>query len=95
PIAIDGSQEMIDRGRHREAVFWLVVTYSRSLAMLDHAGGAPAIEPYLASYHRLLRDLGVDGWDALDAGRQTALSLVPRVWAVAQDIIDRNPAIHP
>src|SRR4029077_5089804 len=29
PIAIDGSRELIERGLHREAAFWIVVTYSR------------------------------------------------------------------
>jgi hypothetical protein len=34
PIAIDGSRELIERGLHREAVFWIVVTYSRCQKVL-------------------------------------------------------------
>ncbi len=29
PVAIGGSRELIERGHHREAIFWMVATYSR------------------------------------------------------------------
>ena len=40
PIPIDGSRELIARDHHREAVFWVVATYSRCQKVLHH--GAPA-----------------------------------------------------
>lgn len=39
PISIDGSQELIDSGDHREAVFWIVATFARCLQIL--AADAP------------------------------------------------------
>ncbi|MGI8882584.1 MAG: hypothetical protein ACR2KJ_19185 [Jatrophihabitans sp.] len=35
PISIDGSQDLIDSGDHREAVFWVVATFARCLQILD------------------------------------------------------------
>lgn len=40
PVAIDGSQVLIDRGDHREAVFWIIATYARVAQIL--AVDAPA-----------------------------------------------------
>ncbi|HEX8863467.1 MAG TPA: hypothetical protein VGC06_31085, partial [Actinomycetes bacterium] len=33
PVAVDGSRELIARGDHREAVFWIVATYARCLKL--------------------------------------------------------------
>jgi hypothetical protein len=40
PISIGGSRELIERGYHREAVFWMVATYSRCQKMLHHEAAA-------------------------------------------------------
>jgi len=34
PIAIDGSQDLIDHGLHREAVFWIIATFARCQTIL-------------------------------------------------------------
>ncbi|HMN30523.1 MAG TPA: hypothetical protein PKE45_20400, partial [Caldilineaceae bacterium] len=34
PLVIDGSRELIERGDQREAIFWMVATYSRCLKVL-------------------------------------------------------------
>ena len=36
PISIGGSREFIDGGYHGEAVYWIVATYSRCLAILHN-----------------------------------------------------------
>ncbi|MET8005594.1 hypothetical protein [Nonomuraea glycinis] len=56
PIAIGGCHDLIDRGLHREAVFWLVATFARCLAKLS-AAGHPAPADDLAD---LLADLGAE-----------------------------------
>jgi hypothetical protein len=35
PVAIDGSQQLIDKGDYREAVFWLIATYARCQKILS------------------------------------------------------------
>ncbi|MFI5834106.1 hypothetical protein ACIA5A_10565 [Micromonospora sp. NPDC051300] len=58
PVVFDGGAELVAAGRHREAMFWVVVTYARCLAVL--AAVAPERErvwrPGLAA---ALADLGV------------------------------------
>jgi hypothetical protein len=46
-VAIDGSQQLIDAGHHREAVFWIIVTHARCVEILN-AAGMPAVGPKLA-----------------------------------------------
>jgi len=93
PIAIDGSREMIVRGLHREAVFWIVVTWSRSLKILDHAGALPANSPSRDGYRRLLGDLGLASHADLKRRSEQVLTLLPEVWNVADEIIRANPEI--
>ncbi len=40
-VAVDGTQDLLASGDHREAVFWLVATFARCVAALD-ASAAPA-----------------------------------------------------
>lgn len=58
PIAIDGSRRLIERGLHREAAFWLAVTYARCLTKLE-VGHADA-SPYEEAFGELLADLGIE-----------------------------------
>jgi len=93
-VAIDGSRELIQQGLHREAVFWLVVTYGRCMTVLD--ADAPELLPELdPGYRALLADLGlVDRDDFLASAEQTR-ALLPEVRAVAEEIISRGDALIP
>ena len=51
PIAIDASSDLIERGLHREAIFWIAVTQARWALVL--APGVPD------GYRELLADLGI------------------------------------
>jgi hypothetical protein len=90
-LAIDGSQELIDAGLHREAVFWIAATYARCMLVLDHA--AAETQPYAPGYQHLLADLGIGS--AVDRQRQIdrVRPQLPQVWAVAEFILAANPAI--
>ncbi|WP_336205363.1 hypothetical protein [Nonomuraea sp. LPB2021202275-12-8] len=56
PVAIGGGHELVDRGLHREAVFWLVATYARCLAKLASAGMAASDD----GLRSVLADLGAE-----------------------------------
>ena len=94
PIAIDGSRELIERGDHREAVFWLVATYARCLMVLrnDAPERLPEFEP---SFRSLLGDLGIasDG-DLSNRVAETA-AFLPVVRTVADEIMAENPLVEP
>ncbi|SEU20043.1 hypothetical protein [Nonomuraea wenchangensis] len=84
PVAIDGGRELVARGLHREAVFWLAATYARCLAKRAAAG----LSGYEDGLLELLDDLGAGTpadrrrradrvLAALPALRRTAVSLIP------------------
>lgn len=93
PIAIDGSRELIARGDHREAVFWLVATYSRCMTVF-HADAPGLRDRFEPGYRRLLGDLGiVSAADLLRRADWVEASL-PRIREVAEAIMAANPGIQ-
>jgi hypothetical protein len=86
PVAIGGSRELIERGLHREAVFWLVVTYARCQEVL--AADAPALlERFTPGFLALLTDLGVASPEAMRRSAERTRALLPEVWAASEAII--------
>jgi len=93
PIAIDGSRELIERGYHREAIFWLAVTYSRCQKVLTQDGPMGLWETFGPGYRRLMADLGVSSFADLRRRGDQLKAFLPRVWEVAEAIIAANPEI--
>lgn len=94
PIAIDGSRELIERGDHREAIFWIVATYSRCQKVLDHDAPTAVQERYRPGYRKLLGDFGIASFADLRQRCEQVEGLLPRVWEVAEAIIAANPEIE-
>ena len=94
PIAIDGSRELIESGRHREAVFWIVATYSRCQTAIHHDGPAEMRARFDPGYRRLLADLGIRSAADLGRRRQRVEDLLPRLLGVAEAIMAANPGIE-
>ncbi len=93
PIAIAGSRDLIERGLHREAVFWIIVTYSRCQKVFDH--DAPELrDRFDPGYRELLADLGVASFADLQRRTRLVEERLPQVWRVAQAIMAANPAIE-
>jgi hypothetical protein len=58
PVAVDGNRDLVERGHHRDAVFWIAATYARCLTIL--ASDAPAAAPgHNPGFQELLGDLGI------------------------------------
>ncbi len=93
PVAIDGSREMIERGDHREAVFWMLATYSRCRWVLTHDAPAEIVERHDLGYREFLADLGITSFDDLRRRSEEAGESLPRVWEVALAIVAANPQI--
>jgi hypothetical protein len=93
PIAIDGSRELIEQGYHREAVFWLVATYSRCMKVLAQDAPRELQAQFEPGYRALLGDLGIAS--AADLQRRSAqvTESLPRIWQTAQRIMKSNPEI--
>jgi hypothetical protein len=93
PIAIDGSRDLVERGQHREAVFWMVATYSRCRQVLHHDAPAATQARFGPGYRRLLDDLGVTSPADLRRRGEQVRALLPRVWGMAEAIMAAHPGI--
>ena len=94
PVAIDGGRDLIARGDHREAVFWIVVTYSRCLAVLQTDLPQLDRKSFDDGYRTLLADLGIGSARDLQARRDRLRASLPRVRDVADEIMSANPDIQ-
>ena len=59
PISIDGTRDSIERGFHRETLFWLVATQARSLAILEEVAPTLITEPAMNGFRDLVNDIGI------------------------------------
>jgi hypothetical protein len=94
PIAIDGSRDLIERGYHREAIFWIAVTYSRCQKILYHDAPVELADRFGPGYRRLLADLAITSDADLQQRCAQVEGLLPRLWEVAEDIMVANRAIE-
>ena len=94
PIAIDGSRELIEHGHHREAIFWMVATYSRCQILLYHDAPLEMRDRFGPGYRELLGDLGIASFADLKQRGEQVRGLLPRVWEVAEAILEANPEIE-
>lgn len=93
-IAIDGSWELIERGYHREAIFWIAVTYSRCQKVLCHDAPPEVQASFSPGYRDLLGDLGIASFADLQQHAEQVRGFLPQVWEVAEAIIAANPGIE-
>lgn len=93
PVAIDGSREVIAQGDHREAIFWLVATYSRCQQIF--AQDAPELTArFELGYHALLHDLGITSSADLQRRNDDVKAALPNVVSLSDLIIAANPEIE-
>jgi hypothetical protein len=93
PISIDGCQDMIRRGYHREAAFWLVVTGSRALQKLEHGTRPDLAATHEDDFQALLAGLGIASDEDFLARCDQALALLPEIDRLAGAIMDATPGI--
>jgi hypothetical protein len=91
PIAIDGSRELIERGLHREAAFWIVVTYSRCRKVLFTDGSAVQQHRFDTPYWDLLGELDIASVGDLQDSAEQVRALLPRL----REVSERNIATYP
>lgn len=94
PVAIDGSRELIARGDHREAIFWMVATYSRCETVLHCDAPAAMQGKFTPGYRRLLGDLGIATFADLQRRAERIKAFLPEMWSVAEAIMAANPGIE-
>jgi hypothetical protein len=93
PVAIDGSRELIERGDYREAVFWIVATYSRCHKILHHDAPLAIQARFEPGYRHLLGDLGITSFVDLQQRGERVKQHLPDLWRVTEAILAANPEI--
>lgn len=94
PLAIDGSRDLVEHGLHREAMFWIAVTYSRCMKVLAIDGSAELKRRFDPGYRQLLGDLGITSFADLQQRCEQVKVRLARVWEVAEAIMAGNPDIE-
>jgi hypothetical protein len=94
PITIDGSWDLVERGYHREAIFWMVATYSRCQKVLYHDAPAEMQDRFDPGYQKLLGDLSITSYAVLQQRKEQIEVFLPRVREVAEAIMAANPRIE-
>ena len=94
PVAIDGSRELIEAGYHREAIFWMVATYSRCQKVLYHDAPTELRDRFSSGYRDLLGDLGISSFADLQRHGEQIKRLLPGLLEVAEEIMAANPEIE-
>jgi len=93
-MTIDGSREMIERGYHREAMFWIAVSHSRCQKVISRDAPAEMTQTFRDSYRELVDDLRVPSTKEV---RQRCIEvelILPRVCQLAEAIIAANHEIE-
>lgn len=93
PVAIDGSRALIGQGSHREAVFWMVATYSRCKWIFDFNRRTDCEAPMVKGYFAMLNDLGIGSISDLETRRRQSLAFLPRVMEVAEAVRAASPEL--
>ena len=94
PISIGGSRELIERGFHLEAVYWIVATYSRCMTILHNDASLETQEESSRGFRELLADLGITSFADLQRRSKHTKESLPRVWEVTEAILASNPGIE-
>jgi hypothetical protein len=92
-ISIDGSMELIERGYHREAMFWVGVTHSRCQKILSSDAPQRLNRSIKDSYHALLGDLGLSTVQEIRRRRAEIERVLPQVSDMAETIIAANDEV--
>ncbi|MGP3971640.1 hypothetical protein [Streptomyces sp. 6N223] len=93
PIAIDGSLALIERGLHREAVFWIAATFTRCLAILDRDAPPEVAARHMPAFAELTDELGIGTPEALAERAREVAAYLPRLRATAEAVMVANSGI--
>ncbi len=94
PVAIGGSQKLIDQGDHREAIFWIVATYARCQQVFYQDASATTQAQFTPSFRQLLADLGITSFADFERRRTAVKAFLPQLWTMAETVMADTTAIE-
>jgi hypothetical protein len=95
PYLVDGTQEMIREGFHREAVGWLMAYYASSIQIIQADAPSKLTLDMQAKFEECMgQQLGLTGADTWKVRIKRARAVFSEVFTLADEIIAHNPAIY-
>ncbi|NJN84860.1 MAG: hypothetical protein HC802_22950 [Caldilineaceae bacterium] len=93
PYFVEASQEMIDEGNHREAMFWIMGAYAiaHNAISIDAPPEEQAI--HQARWSAILDEMGLDTPESSEVRQRQAQEFSGRISALADTIVASNPDI--
>jgi hypothetical protein len=95
PVAIDGSRVLVERGDHREAVFWIAVTFARCHRILAVDAPPRLRDSLVPAFEELVADLGLGTGADLRRRTGDVLRFLPELGATAEAILAGNSGTRP
>jgi hypothetical protein len=88
PVAIGGTQEMIDQGFHREALFWLIAVYCRSRAVISLDATEQTLAGFDDAYWQMLNAIGITSLSDLDDRAARVQQDIDRVFRFSKNLVE-------
>jgi hypothetical protein len=92
-ISIGGTQELLDQGYHREAMWWIVATFTRCLNVIATTDNEALFRQADAAFRALMDDLGLASVGDLRARAGEIVASLPAIREVANRVLARNPEV--
>lgn len=92
-IPIDGSRELIEQGHHRDAVFFMVLTFARCMNIFGEYGSDDTVKQHASAFRTLLTDLGIESFEARKTRVEEVERRLPTIRKIAESMIEDNPHI--
>ncbi len=93
PYFIQGSQQIIDEGHHREAMIWIMACYLISLLAILNDATDEDKQNFLQAFERVLRRCGLSTHESWQTHTQQARILADEVFAIADSWVSENAQI--
>lgn len=87
--AVEELETMIGRGDHREALFWILTTYARSMKILS-AAEPDACALFQPAFDRALEAVGRDSEGKILAANRAVLDYLPELTRITDGLIARH-----
>lgn len=94
PLAIAGGRQMILAGDHREAMFWIAVSWARCMRVF-HVDAPGEETRFMPAFGAMMAELGVESLDILPARAAAVEVFLPRLQQIAAAIMDRTAGENP
>lgn len=87
--AVEELENLIQRGDHREALFWILTTYARSMKILSVAE-TDACALFQPAFDRALETVGRDTEEKILAANRAVLDFLPELTRITDGFIARH-----